>query len=276
MTEIVSVEWLNQNINEENLIILDASLKSTADGLTTDLYQKTIPKSRYFDIKNSFSDKKSSFPNTFPTTKKFELECRKLGVNSESKIVVFDDLGIYSSPRVWWMFKVMGHRNVFVLNGGLPEWTKKGFKTVERQCHDFKIGDFKVLPQKQFILNYQNIVSNTIKKSFLIVDARSNGRFNGTEKEPRNYLKSGHIPNSINIPYSEVLENGKFKSKKELKKIFEKQCNEINDLVFSCGSGLTACIVMMASEIGYVNSKRIYDGSWTEWAELQNLKESVV
>jgi len=276
MKEIVSANWLHENLMVDNLILLDASINSTALGKTSDLSQITIPNSRYFDLKNNFSNQESPYPNSLPNENQFESECRSLGINKTSKIVVFDNLGIYSSPRVWWLFKVMGHRKIYVLNGGLPEWIKKGFETSEKTIEKYKSGDFKAVFQKKYFKSYLDILENVDMKSYTVIDARSEGRFSGTEKEPRKHLKSGHIPNSINIPYNEVLENGKFRTELELKEVFDEKCSNTQDLVFSCGSGLTACIVMMACEISYKKSKRLYDGSWTEWAELQNLKENVV
>lgn len=270
MKEIVSIEWLNQNLNNKNLILLDASLESTAEGRYSDHHLKTISGARYFDLKGAFSDRNSSFPNTLPTEEQFETESRKLGINKGSIIIVFDDLGIYSSPRVWWMYKIMGHENISVLNGGLPEWINNGLTTDSRKVENYKLGDFKATLQKKFVKNYQEVLDNVTMKSFSIIDARSEGRFKGIDKEPRQHLRSGHIPDSINIPYGEVLDNGKFKTKLVLKKMFEAKNMDQKELVFICGSGLTACIVMMASEIGYRKSKNIYDGSWSEWAELQN------
>lgn len=276
MNEIVSIEWLNQNLNDNNLILLDASLQYTVQGNYSEHQLTTIPGARYFDLKGSFSDRNSPFPNTIPSSEQFEIECRKLGINNTSKIIVFDNLGIYSSPRVWWMFKVMGHDKISVLNGGLPEWIGKGFPTEHRKAEKYEKGDFKATLKDQYIKSYQDVLENLSLKSFIIIDARSSGRFNGIENEPRKHLKSGHIPNSINIPYSSVLNNGKFKSESELKKIFNRICSDKKDLVFSCGSGLTACIVMLANQLVHKKGKYIYDGSWSEWAELQNLKENGV
>jgi thiosulfate/3-mercaptopyruvate sulfurtransferase len=276
MNLIVSIEWLHQNLNDKDLIVLDASLQSTAEGKRSEHHLKTIPGARYFDLEGAFSDKNSPFSNTLPTEEQFETESRKLGINKTSKIIVFDNIGIYSSPRVWWMFKIMGHYNISVLNGGLPEWINKGFPTDNRKTENYKLGNIKATIQKQFVKSYKDVLDNLRTKSFNIIDARSEGRFKGVDKEPRKHLKSGHIPDSINIPYGKVLDNGKFKTELELKKIFDKKCTGEKDLVFSCGSGLTACIVMMASEIIHKKSKNIYDGSWSEWAELQNLKENVV
>ncbi|MGO4913676.1 sulfurtransferase [Leeuwenhoekiella sp. W20_SRS_FM14] len=272
MKKIVSAAWLYENLKEENLIILDASLGATIDGTQTDLNEKTIPNSRYFDLKANFSDGNAAFPNTLPTVAHFEAECQKLGINTDSKIVVFDNLGVYSSPRVWWMFKAMGHKKVYVLDGGLPEWNAQGFEVEERKGANWETGNFKATLQQELVVSYDEVVANTKNPSFLIVDARSEGRFNGTEPEPRKQLQSGSIPHSVNTPYTEVLENGKFKSKGALQEVFDDTVEQDKDLVFSCGSGLTACIIMLASEIAGQKSKRVYDGSWTEWAELQNLK----
>ena len=272
MKNIVSASWLHAHLEDENLVLLDARLESTATGTQTDLSEKTIPNSRYFDLKTQVSDPGAAFPNAFPTAAHFEAECQKLGVNTCSRIVVFDNLGVYSSPRVWWLFKAMGHSDVYVLDGGLPEWKAQGFKVEERKAASFKPGNFKAVLQQDLVVRYEEVLANTQTPSFLIVDARSEGRFNGTEPEPRKHLQSGSIPNSVNIPYTEVLDNGKFKSKGVLQEVFDDTVAQDSALVFSCGSGITACIVMLASEIAGQKSKRVYDGSWTEWAELQNLK----
>ena len=272
LNETISVQWLNEHLNDRNLVVLDASLKTTAGSKIPEIHLKTIPGARYFDLKNLFSDTHSPFPNTLPTEKQFELECQKLGIQRNSKIVVFDTLGIYSSPRVWWLFKVMGHQQISVLNGGFPEWLRKGYPTEITTKTNYKSGNFKATINTKSIKSYQEVLENVQMKAFSIVDARSEGRFNGTEHEPRKHLKSGHIPNSINIPYVDVLENGKFKSELELKKIVENKLPKDSTIVFSCGSGLTACIVMLACEMVSQKGIAIYDGSWTEWAESQNLK----
>lgn len=275
MNELVTVEWLHENRDFPDIIILDASLETTAEGGTANTVLKTIPNARFFDLKNNFSKANSSFPNTLPDKTQFESECQKLGIDQNSKIVVFDSLGIYSSPRVWWLFQAMGHKAISVLNGGLPAWILKGFPTETKVPKLYKLGNFKAIFQKKYVKSYQNILDNLHTKTFTVVDARSEGRFNGSSKEPRKHLKSGHIPTSINIPYSEVLANGAFKTVSELKTAFRTKCNDTEALVFSCGSGLTACIVMLAYVIAFNKKRAIYDGSWSEWAECQNLKIDV-
>jgi len=276
MNKLVSSDWLHQNLNHPDLIVLDASLQATAEGNVPNTFLKTIPGARYFDLKNNFSEPNSPFPNTLPNEIQFETECQKLGIHRDSKIVVFDSLGIYSSPRVWWLFKAMGHQDISVLDGGFPAWIHNGLPTETRVTKHYSTGDFKAILQTKYIKSYQDILNNIRSKTFTIVDARSEGRFNGSTEEPRKYLKSGHIPNSINIPYGEVLDNGKFKSVSELKTLFDKKNIDEKELVFSCGSGLTACIVMLANVIAFNKSRTIYDGSWSEWAERQNLKTDVL
>lgn len=275
---LVSVEWLNQNQNYSNLIILDASPKNTIKGRLSSFSNFSIPNSRFFDLKQNFQNKESHFPNTVPSALQFEKETQSLGINSTSKIIVYDNIGIYTSPRVWWLFKTMGHEDICVLNGGLPEWIDKGYETTKKSDlnNEYALGDFKSNFSNQFVIKYKDIVENIESNKFLIVDARSKGRYNGKEDEPRKYLKSGSIPNSINIPYESLLENGKFKSIKKIKKIFDKRINDQDKLVFSCGSGMTACIVMLASEMAFSKSRYLYDGSWTEYAEINNLRKKEV
>ncbi|MFT4668426.1 MAG: thiosulfate/3-mercaptopyruvate sulfurtransferase [Gammaproteobacteria bacterium] len=278
MEELVSVEWLNNNLSLSNLVILDASPQKTVQDKNPSFRDLYIPNSRLFKIKENFTNKESSFPNTIPSLLQFREECRNLGINNNSIIIVYDNLGIYTSPRVWWLFKTMGHKNIRVLNGGIPEWINKGFETVkiENLNQKYMLGNLDCNFNKKYLVKYDDIIDNIDSNKFLLIDARSKGRFNGTEDEPRKYLKSGNIPNSVSIPYQSLLENGKFKSVDEINDIFIQKTNKQAELVFSCGSGMTACIVLLASEIAFKKSKFLYDGSWTEYAELKNLKKKVV
>jgi thiosulfate/3-mercaptopyruvate sulfurtransferase len=259
---IVSATWLQDHLNDSGLIILDARLDHNQSGLDSQHQDLQIKGARLFDIKNNFSDSNNPLPNTFPSQEKFTVECQKLGINKNSTIVVYDTLGIYSSPRAWWMFKAMGHSNVFVLEGGLPEWIKEGHPTEIRQEILHSIGDFEAKLQPNLIKNKEQILENIKTKEAVLMDARSQDRFYATHEEPRAGLRSGHIPGSINMPYTELLKDGKYKSAEELTEILK-----LNDqpLLFTCGSGITACIVLLACELISDNPKAIYDGSWTEW-----------
>ena len=263
---IVSAKWLFENLSDPDLILLNASPSSNVSGLKSELDEIQIASSRLFDLKKNFSDKKSDLPNTLLSAKDFQKEVRKLGINQNSKIVVYDNLGIYTSPRVWWMFKTMGHQDVAVLNGGLPDWVKKGYATESIQQDTYKKGNFTASLNSDMVKNFEAMQSCSLNQEAVIFDARSKGRFEGTAPEPRAGLRSGNIPNSLNLPWKEVVKNGKFKSKKALKEIFSTVKKE-ERIVFSCGSGLTACIIFLAAELVVDNPKSVYDGSWTEWAQ---------
>ena len=270
---IVSSHWLHENLNNPDLIIIDASQPNNQAGKKSEFENVQIKGARHVDLKNTFSAANSEFPNTLPSQKDFEKEARKLGINPSSQIVVYDNLGVYTSPRVWWMFKVMGHEAVAILDGGLPHWIEQGFEKEQKSISKVESGNFEANFQPDLVVDYSSVLSNIITENSLLIDARSSGRFNDTEPDPRKGLKSGHIENSINIPFESVVENGKFKSIAALNVVFQELQNENRPLVFSCGSGITACIVMLASDLVLHNKKAVYDGSWTEWAERQNLKE---
>ena len=260
---IVSAEWLNENRNNPDLIILDATQTKNRQDIQ-------IRGARYFDIKNVFSDINSPYPNMLPDAVHFEKNCRILGINKSSQIVVYDNVGIYTSPRVWWMFKTMGHENVAVLNGGFPVWLKRGFETQNVTKRVYKMGDFSAHFDANNVRDFDFVKDNISQQNALVIDARSAGRFNGTEPEPRAGLRGGHIPNSVSIPFKTLLdEEGKYKSKEELEKVFNTVISEDKPLIFSCGSGITACVVLLASEGILEKEKAVYDGSWTEWAQRE-------
>ncbi len=271
MKSIVSVTWLSENLNSSELIILDASLESNAENLVVPFPGIQIKGARYFDLKGVFSDADNDLPNMLPDPEIFASECRKLGINSSSKIVVYDNLGIYSSPRVWWMFKIMGHETIAVLDGGLPEWKNKGLSCGPIKHEGFDSGNFKSIFQKELVRNTSQLIDNIKSESEIIIDARSKERFEGTVPEAREHLKSGHIPKSLSLPFLELLKDGKLLPKKDLIIILGELKLNDKPLVFTCGSGITACILLLASDqIGYPVKNSIYDGSWVEWGQLND------
>ena len=272
-TKIVSVAWLNENLTKPNTIILDASLASKKTNLSPSHQLLQIKGARHFDFKNRFSDSSSSFPNMLPSPEKFQDECQKLGINKQSEIIVYDNSGIYSSPRVWWMFNTMGFKNIRVLDGGFPAWLKNNYPTETKKEKRYDAGDFTSDFQPEFVKNTLQIKQNIETEKWLVVDARSAGRFNKLEPEPRAGLRGGNIPKSVNLPFVNVLENGMFKSKQEIKQELDKLHIGNKALVFSCGSGITACIILLAAELVLKNKKAVYDGSWTEWAQITTENE---
>lgn len=268
MEPLVTTEWLSTHLNDPQLVILDASPPSNVAGLVPEYSDIQIPEARCFDVKKNFSDPDHAIPNMLPTAEAFSSACQKLGINNESLIVVYDNLGIYMSPRVRWMFNAMGHENIAILDGGLSAWVNAGLPTEPKRERTFKQGSFKGKRIAELVTEAQYIYNNLTKRDILIMDARSSGRFIGTSPEPRPELRSGRIPGSVNLPFKEVLIDGHFKPKAELKKLFEPYDIDKKELVFSCGSGITACIIMLAAELVNNNPKAIYDGSWSEWGKL--------
>ncbi|WP_439133023.1 sulfurtransferase [Polaribacter sp.] len=269
---LVSVDWLHQHFNENNLIILDATLpKVTVDKNEAIEEKIQIKNAVFFDIKKVFSDTNAPFPNTVLSPEEFELKVQKLGITNDSCIVVYDDLGIYSSPRVWWLFQLMGFTNIAVLDGGLSAWKSKNYPTEKPKGNQLKKGDFKVSYQSQKIKFTNDVLSAIENKNILIADARSKGRFYTTAPEPRADIKGGHIPNSVSLPYTDLLVDNRLKSEEELQIIF----NEINpkkkEFIFSCGTGITASVLALGSEIAGFKNHAVYDGSWTEWGLTKGL-----
>ena len=271
MNPLVSVSWLSQNLNAPNLVVLDVSLESNIANIKVEFPGIQIKGARYFDLKRNFSDLESRLPNTLPNPKYFSLACRNLGINNNSTIVVYDNIGIYASPRVWWMFKSMGHKNIAVLDGGLPLWKNKNYPTESIQNRVLPEGDFKAKFNPNLLKKSFKILENITSKEAILVDARSNGRFFGLIPETRKNLKSGHIPNAINLPFLDVLKDGKFISTNEISDIFKKLKIDKRPKIFTCGSGLTACILILASTLISEDNHFLYDGSWSEWGQLKGV-----
>jgi len=266
---IVSVKWLNQNLNASNIIILYASIAKVTDNNSSEETQQ-IPKARFFDIKNKFSDVSAIFPSTVPSVEQFTMEARNLGINKNSAIVIYDDIGIYSSARAWYLFKAFGFNNVAVLDGGLPEWKNQNFELEDKKDASIAKGDFVGVFNSEYFKFFEDIKSISNDKNCLILDARASDRFNSIVPEPREGLRSGTIPNSINLPFTNLLQGNYFKPKEELKAVFEDLNISKKRVVFSCGSGITACVLALAAEIaGYIDFS-VYDGSWTEYGSLVN------
>ena len=260
---LVSVSWLHNHLKAENLIVLDGSINKHFD-----VTQPQIPNTRFFDIKNKFSDTSAPFPSTCPSEAQFQKEARILGINNNSAIVVYDDKGIYSSARVWWLFKAFGFVNVAVLDGGFPEWIKAGYKTEPMKPYLGAKGNFEATYKPELMVFFEGMKHASETKSHTIVDARSEGRFKSLEPEPRVGLRMGTLPNSVNLPFEDLLEDNQFISENEIKATFQTLAKTDDRIIFSCGSGLTACVLALGATMAGYKNLSVYDGSWTEWGSL--------
>ncbi|MDX5436598.1 MAG: 3-mercaptopyruvate sulfurtransferase [Pontibacter sp.] len=268
---VVNAEWLLKHLHHPNLLVLDASLKH-AQNATASLVQESvqIPGARYFDIDKVFSDKQSSLPHMLPTAEDFTREARVLGICKDSVVVVYDNRGIYSSPRAWWMFKAMGHDKVYVLDGGLPAWIEAEY-TYEPASVTTVVakGDFEAKYNPDLVADKVHVLAALKDENYRVIDARPAERFQGKAPEPRPGLRLGHMPNALNIPFESVLTNGKMRPKAELKEVLKKLSLTNKKLIFSCGSGVTACITALGATIAGYADFAIYDGSWSEWGAAE-------
>jgi thiosulfate/3-mercaptopyruvate sulfurtransferase len=255
-------------LNADNLVILDASMKPVTP-VGSDAPQEEplcIQGARLFDFDNHIHDQNTDLPHMMPSAEFFTEEMQKLGISKNSAIVVYDYVGVYSSPRAWWMFRAMGHNQVAVLDGGLPAWKKAGYPCgTQAETIAPTRGDFVSHPQQGLFVDSAQVLKALSDPAFSVVDARSEGRFKGQEPEPRAGLRGGHMPNAVNIPFADLVVDGFVLQPESLKSIFAKKVNQNQQLIFSCGSGVTACVDALAAELAGYSKLTVYDGSWSEW-----------
>lgn len=274
---IVSIDWLEKNLENSEVIILDCSwhLPNTNRSGTQEFLKERIPSAIFFDI-DEICDKKSPYPHMIPDENYFSQKVSELGILNNHHIITYDTLGVFSSARVYWMFKQFSHKKISILNGGLKYWKLNNKKLETSEPQKNKKTQYIAKLDRSKIKRFEDIENNIKHKKFKLIDARPSGRFNGIDPEPRIEIKSGNIKDSINIPFSSVInsETGCFKDQKELEKIFDKnQVKEKDDIVFSCGSGVAACVVGSAyNTLIHEDGFDLFDGSWTEWALRNNLK----
>ncbi|WP_104384274.1 sulfurtransferase [Sphingobacterium sp. HMA12] len=251
-------------IQDGTIILLDCTIDKVGQSLK-DAKLELLPNSLFFDIEGKFSDQASKLPHTLVSEGVFEKEVQALGIDQKSTVVLYDRWGIYSSPRAWWMFKVMGLDQVYILNGGVPAWKKNKYKLAGSYRQQGKTGNFKAHFQKNLYADKDYILAHYRAADVTIFDARSKGRFSGLVPEPRKGLNGGHIPHSKNLPFEELLEDIYYKQADELEQQFDQFKTVDHEYVFSCGSGITAAILAFASYISGHTNIRVYDGSWSEW-----------
>jgi thiosulfate/3-mercaptopyruvate sulfurtransferase len=258
------VHWLKEHLGSDNLVVFDASMKPlfpNPDAMPAP--PAYIPGALRFDFDEVLRDHSTPLPHMMPSPEFFTDEMQKLGVNAESAIVVYDRDGIYSSPRAWWMLRAMGHDRVAVLDGGLPAWVEAGFETVPTLGAPAERGDFVAHPRPGMLVDARAVERALADPGFSVIDARSKGRFHGRDPEPRPGLRGGHMPGAVNIPYTEVLENGRLAPSPRLRDAFGPHAN--HRMVFTCGSAVTACVLALAADQAGYRDLAVYDGSWSEW-----------
>ena len=270
MKNLISCQQLHEQLHNPALVIFDAGmLRPGVSGTYSP--QAMLPNAKRFDIKNELADRSNPLPSTVCSEQQFTHVMQNAGVNNDSFIVVYEDGGLFSAARAWWMFKAMGHHNVKVLSGGLKRWLESGYATQQGYSKSLGKGDFTASYNSEYFINSQQVVDAIDEPSPVLLDARAYKRFTGEESEPRKGMRSGHIPNSCSLPFMDLLNKGEAKPLAEIKAIFSDLVDDTQQLQFSCGSGITACVLaLFATECGYSNLS-VYDGSWSEWGASDSL-----
>jgi thiosulfate/3-mercaptopyruvate sulfurtransferase len=271
---------LNTTNTVKILFTTMANAPASKPDVVRDSSPRYIPNSLLFDFEHEFVDKHKPSSNMMPSVEVFQYAAQKLGLRLDDEIVVYDDFGNFCASRVWFMLISMGFTNVKTLDGGLPEWIKGKHLTITALTSAESTSDVQIKPTSttSFIdaeyisTKLAMLESRTAEASIQIIDARSNGRYKGSEPEPRANMRAGHIPRSVNIHYASLQNGGIFKSVDELETIFDdSNINLHKEIVTSCGSGITACIVAQAAVSLGASCVRVYDASWSEWGASETL-----
>lgn len=270
---LVSTDWLAKHLDAPDVRVVDGTyiIPPTTRSAAKEFEDKHIPGAVFFDI-DDIADSDNALPHMLPSPEKFASRVRKLGLGDGSRIVIYDTHGLVSAARVWWMFRAFGHRDVAVLDGGLPKWIAEARpvedgKAMPRERH------FTARANHLLVRDVEQVRGALEKKREQVLDARGAGRFKGVDPEPRQGLRGGHMPGAINVPYTDLLDP---KSKTvlpadRLTQVFTTAGVDLKKpIVTSCGSGVTACVLALGLYLLGKDDVAVYDGSWTEWGGRQD------
>ncbi|MGC0796483.1 3-mercaptopyruvate sulfurtransferase [Pantoea agglomerans] len=270
----VSADWLQEHYNDERLQVLDARLLPTGMEAVRDIQAEYLaghlPDAPYFDIE-ALSDHTSPYPHMLPRAESFAVAMRELGVSSDKHLVVYDEGNLFSAPRAWWMLKTFGVAQMSILAGGLQGWKEAGFALATGEVN-LPEGEFEAHADESRVKRLTDVLLISHEGGAQIIDARPANRFNAEVDEPRPGLHRGHIPNSLNVPWNSLVEQGKLKPEAELQTLFADAGVDITQpVVASCGSGVTAVVVILALTALGARDVTLYDGSWGEWGSRDDL-----
>lgn len=269
---LVSTEWLAAHLHDRNVVVVDGTyhLPALQRDARAEYRDGHIPGAVFFDIE-AIADHSSDLPHMLPGPAQFGNAVGALGIGDGDTVVVYDSAGLYSAPRVWWTFRVFGAKKAYILDGGLPKWQAEGRpleqggagRTPRKFNADMNVGAVALLGDVRMAL---------VDDSVQIVDARSPERFAGKAPEPRPDLRSGHMPRSFNVPYGRLIENGRLAPRARIEAAFADAGVDLDKpIITTCGSGVTAAILLLALETAGKKDVVLYDGAWSEWGARTDL-----
>ena len=263
---LVSTDWLAEHLQDRNVIAVDSSyfLPAQQRDAHAEYRDGHIPGAVFFDI-DKIADGSSDLPHTLPGPAYFGEAVGALGIGDGDTVVVYDSVGLFSAARVWWTFRIFGAKKAFILDGGLPKWKAEG-RPLEKGDAKRAARKFNAEMNVGAVATLSDMRMAVTDDNTQVVDARSAGRFAGTEPEPRPDLRPGHMPGAFNLPYGELIENGQLVSRARIEAAFKKAGIDLEKpVITTCGSGVTAAILTLALETIGKEPQGLYDGSWAEW-----------
>jgi thiosulfate/3-mercaptopyruvate sulfurtransferase len=267
---VVDAAWLSRHLDTPGLLVLDVGVGPHRREVAA------IPGARVFDLDGPLSAPDNPLPHTMPGPEQFQRELRGLGLRESGTVVFYDNAGLYSAARGWWMLRAMGFDRAAVLDGGLPAWTAAGLPQQKFAPGRAALGDFTARPRPGMIVDSAVVLAALADPAAAVLDARAADRFNGLTPEPRPGLRGGHMPGAVNLPFASLLdEAGLLLPPDALRARFEEALSTGTSnatppaapgrLLFSCGSGVTACVLALGATLAGYPDVAVYDGSWSEW-----------